>query len=118
MSNADLIKRQWAIANHNYCCTTDWLSEVADAAGAAAAALEAHEWRTMDSAPKDGTVVVVVGRYRDATAGGPLHAHFLDGAWRGIGRQLMEPIVAWAWHPRDERWPPEPTPPDTEGEQP
>lgn len=63
-------------------------------------------WRSMDSAPTDGTIVNVVGRYPDATAGYPRYAGYRDGQWLEFSRFEPQPLVCWAWRPRD-NWPAE-----------
>lgn len=72
------------------------------------------EWQPMDSAPKDGTVIEACCRYRTATAGAPAFVAFMQGEWRELGRDLMEPMVCWAWRPRtswpDEDWVPNAAP--------
>lgn len=76
--------------------------------GAALAALDAETegWRTMDSAPKDGTIVNVVARYPDAERGFPRYAGFNEemGCWVEYSRHLPEPVVPLVWRPRGE-WP-------------
>lgn len=62
-----------------------------------------REWRSMGSAPTDGTIVNVVGRYLDATAGFPMYAAFHNGDWWTCARN-SDLIIVWAWRPRDE-WP-------------
>lgn len=71
--------------------------------------LESLAWKPMDSAPIDGTIVNVMGRYKDATAGFPRYAGFYQGEWHEFSRHLPEPLVCWAWRPRDsyESWPSE-----------
>lgn len=61
---------------------------------------ETAGWQPMDSAPRD-QVIIAMARYRDATAGAPAFVHFMDGEWRQLGRARMEPMVCWAWKPRD-----------------
>jgi hypothetical protein len=81
------------------------LKSIQDARSAKAA----NSWRTdMENAPKDGTVVNVVGRYPDATAGFPRYAAFLeeDGDWFELSRNKPERVIPWAWRPRDD-WPQE-----------
>lgn len=75
-------------------------------------------WRGMESAPHDGTVIIAMARYSDAAAGFPCFVSFMHGAWRECGRTVMEPMVCWAWKPRDVLgdWPSAPTPPAVEGE--
>lgn len=77
-------------------------------ARSALAALDAETegWRTMDIAPKDGTIVNVVARYPDATAGFPRYAGFNEemGCWVEYSRHLPEPVVPLVWRPRGE-WP-------------
>ncbi|TIN83063.1 hypothetical protein [Mesorhizobium sp.] len=75
-------------------------------------ARKALEWHTMDSAPRDGTVINVIGRYPDAAAGFPRYAALLDqfdgtGDWFELSRNKPERIIPWAWRHRDE-WPQEP----------
>lgn len=71
------------------------------------ATLEKRAWKTMDSAPTDGTIVNVMGRYKDAERGFPRYAGFYQGEWCEFSRHLPEPLVCWAWRPRDpyEKWP-------------
>lgn len=75
------------------------------------------EWRTMDDPdlPLDGTVVIVMGRYPQATAGFPRFAQFdsKNGYWRsvaGLPRTLGGKIIVWAWMHRNllPSWPVEP----------
>ena len=75
----------------------------------AISAIEAVVWRPMDSAPTDGTIVNVMGRYKDATAGFPRYAGFYQGEWHEFTRNPPEPLICWAWRPRDPftSWPQE-----------
>lgn len=68
------------------------------------------QWLDMRDAPRDGTVIIAMARFRSATAGSPSFVHFLAGEWRLLGRSMMEPMVCWAWMPRDilGPWPEEP----------
>lgn len=79
---------------------------------AAAALRDLTEWRDIEAAPKDGTVVIAMGRYVEATAGFPTMVHFTAGSWRQIGKGVMPSMVCWAWKPRDVlgAWPSEPLP--------
>lgn len=80
-------------------------------------------WKPMDSAPTDGTIINVVGRYKDATAGFPRYAGYRDGEWLEYSRFDPQPLVCWAWQPRED-WPqegdlitpPAPQEPKLEGE--
>lgn len=67
-------------------------------------------WRPMEMAPTNGTPVIAVGRWQDATAGYPRMVHWHTGAWRDVGRVRGEALVCWAWIPRPEIWPDEPLP--------
>lgn len=64
----------------------------------------------MSTAPDSGTVIIAMARYRTATAGFPRFVSWQDGAWREPGRFVGEPLVCWAWMPRDVlgEWPAEP----------
>ncbi len=79
---------------------------------AAAALRDLTEWRDIETAPKDGTVIIAMGRYVAATAGFPTMVHFMAGSWRQIGQGVMPSMVCWAWKPRDVlgAWPSEPLP--------
>lgn len=79
---------------------------------AAAALRDLTEWRDIATAPKDGTVIIAMGRYVAATAGFPAMVHFMAGSWRQIGQGMMPSMVCWAWKPRDVlgAWPSEPLP--------
>lgn len=72
-----------------------------------AAAVRAQNWQTMDTAPKDGTVINAVARYPDATSGFPTYISFMDGKWVASSRTPLHKVIPWAWRPRDE-WPVEP----------
>lgn len=61
----------------------------------------------MAEAPRDGTILNVVGRYLDATRGFPRYAAFVDGQWMEYSRFEPQPLVVWAWRDRG-RWPDEP----------
>lgn len=63
-----------------------------------------NPWRSMTSAPLDGTIVNVVGRYPTATAGFPRYAGFRNGQWLEYSKHEPEPIIVWAWRPRED-WP-------------
>ena len=62
------------------------------------------KWMPMETAPLDGTVVNVVGRYPDADAGFPRYAAFRDGEWYDCNRHGDDRIIPWAWRYRD-AWP-------------
>jgi len=62
------------------------------------------DWQDIRTAPTDGTVVNVVGRYLDATAGFPRYAAYRDGEWVEYSRSTPQPLICWAWRPRD-NWP-------------
>lgn len=70
------------------------------------------DWQPMDTAPTDGTIVNVMGRYKSATRGFPRYAGFFEGEWCEFSKHLPEPLVCWAWRPRDPYWdwPKEPNP--------
>jgi hypothetical protein len=68
---------------------------------------QTRNWRSMEDAPANGTVIEALGRYTDARAGFPRYVHFLDGAFRDVGRAKGEPLVCWAWRERDQSWPTE-----------
>lgn len=70
------------------------------------------EWRDIATAPKDGTVIIAMARYVEATAGFPTMVHFMAGSWRQLGQGVMQSMVCWAWKPRDVlgAWPSEPLP--------
>ncbi len=61
-------------------------------------------WRSMETAPTDGTIVNVMGRCLTATAGFPRYAGFYNGEWCEFGRHDPIPLVCWAWRPRDPSW--------------
>jgi hypothetical protein len=65
----------------------------------------------MAEAPRDGTIVNVVGRYLDATAGFPRYAAYINGEWLEYSRFAPQPLVVWAWRERG-NWPREPHRPD------
>lgn len=86
-----------------------------DAKAQAAGVIEAYRllahpempaWQPMDSAPTDGTIIKVVGRYKDATAGFPRYAGYREGEWLEYSRFDPQPLVCWAWQPRED-WPQE-----------
>ena len=65
------------------------------------AALEdAPRWRPMEDAPRDGSVIIGMCRYTEATAGFPDFVQFNRGHWRKVGRGNNPPMVCWAWMPR------------------
>lgn len=74
---------------------------------------EFPDWQPIETAPTDGTIVNVMGRYKDATAGFPRYAGFMNGEWHEFSRHLPEPLVVWAWRERDPHstWPRESNPP-------
>lgn len=63
-------------------------------------------WEPIETAPTDGTIVNVVARYPDATAGFPRYAGFNEemGCWVEYSRHLPEPVVPLVWRPRGD-WP-------------
>lgn len=61
-------------------------------------------WKSMQSAPMDGTIVNVVGRYADANAGYPRYAGYVNGKWLEFSRFSPQQLVVWAWRERDD-WP-------------
>lgn len=65
-----------------------------------------REWRTMESAPQDGTIIEVAGRYPEATAGYPRYVGFRDGKWVEYSRFEPQEIIPWRWRPRTD-WPQE-----------
>jgi hypothetical protein len=69
-------------------------------------------WQPIETAPKDGTPVIGMARYADATSGFPRIVCWQDGAWREPGRSVGEALVCWAWVSRDilGDWPSEPFP--------
>lgn len=91
---------------------TNWLTADRQRKEAAAALRDLTEWRDIATAPKDGTVIIAMGRYVEATAGFPTMVHFMAGSWRQIGQGVMPSMVCWAWKPRDVvgAWPSEPLP--------
>ena len=58
-------------------------------------------WQAMETAPPRDQVIIAMARYQTATAGFPAFVHFVDGAWRMLGRTRFEPMVCWAWMSRD-----------------
>jgi len=88
---------------------TDKMDELIKHIEVAQSALEAFMWKPMDSAPTDGTIVNVMGRYKDATSGFPRYAGFYEGQWHEFTRHPPEPLVCWAWRSRDSyySWPSE-----------
>ena len=65
---------------------------------------ESIGWRTMDSAPRDGSVINVVARYPDATAGFPQYAQWrsdMGGGWYSPTILGAIKVIPWAWRPRD-----------------
>lgn len=64
------------------------------------------EWRTMDSAPTDGTVIEACARVPHATAGFPQYISFIDGNWHTASYHRSDIVIPWAWRPRTE-WPQE-----------
>ena len=97
----------------DYEAATATNNDARDALAEAAAALrDLTEWRDIEAAPKDGTVIIAMGRYVAATAGFPTIVHFMAGSWRQIGQGVMPSMVCWAWKPRDVvgAWPSEPLP--------
>lgn len=59
-------------------------------------------WRDMSSAPTDGTIINVLARYPEATAGYPRYAGFNAdrGVWLEYSRYEPAVIIPWAWRPR------------------
>lgn len=71
-------------------------------------AAKARDWNLdMSTAPMDGTVIEVVGRYVGFDAGFPRYAAFRDGEWFDCNCHGNDRIIPWAWRPRDS-WPMEP----------
>lgn len=66
----------------------------------------AGQWQPIDTAPQDGTIINVVGRYKYATAGHPRYAGFRNGEWFEYSRFEPQRLVCWAWRPRGD-WPQE-----------
>ncbi|RBO94973.1 Lar family restriction alleviation protein [Pseudochrobactrum asaccharolyticum] len=65
-------------------------------------------WRNMKSAPIDGTIINVLARYPEATAGYPRYAGFNSdrGVWLEYSRYEPTEVIPWAWRPRL-NWPSE-----------
>lgn len=70
----------------------------------------APRWRPMQDAPTDGTVIIAMCRYTDASAGFPDFVQFNRGHWRKVGKGNNPPMVCWAWMSRRVlgAWPAEP----------
>lgn len=95
---------QAAEACYAECEQMDSYGIVETIARAILAERERSQWQPIDTAPTDGTIVNVVGRYADATAGFPRYAGYRDGQWFQYSRFEPQVLVCWAWRPRDE-WP-------------
>ncbi len=57
-------------------------------------------WRDLADAPRDGTIIEVVGRYVTATTGFPRYVGFHDGRWLEYSRHAPEEIIPLVWRPR------------------
>jgi len=64
-------------------------------------------WQTMDTAPKDGTVIEAVARLPEATAGFPQYIQFVYDDWKTCSYIKPQRVIPWAWRPRTD-WPREP----------
>jgi hypothetical protein len=63
-------------------------------------------WRSMQDAPKDGTIINAIARYPNATAGFPRYigwCHDLNN-WVEYSRTEPAIVVPWAWRSRGD-WP-------------
>lgn len=61
-----------------------------------------REWRDMSSAPQDGSIIEVVGRYPEATAGFPRYVGYQNGRWVEHSRFEPQEIIPLVWRPRTE----------------
>ena len=59
-----------------------------------------RSWRDMADAPTDGTIIEVVGRYPEATAGFPRYVGFRGGKWLEYSRHEPAQIIPLVWRPR------------------
>lgn len=86
---------------------TEWLDQMISRT-VAIEAEDPHRWRSMDDAPRDGTIINAVARYPNATAGYPRYIGWRDDLKNWIEHSKNEPeiVIPWAWRPRGE-WPQE-----------
>lgn len=82
-------------------------AKIKDAWRAALAAAEAAMWRPIETAPRDGTHVLVVNRLNPNIPPAPVH--WFDGAWSLSANQKAE-YSDWVWG-QPTHWRPLPTPP-------
>lgn len=63
-------------------------------------------WRSMNDAPKDGTIINAIARYPNATAGFPRYIGWREDLNNWVEYSRTEPVavIPWAWRPRD-CWP-------------
>lgn len=52
-------------------------------------------------APTTGEPFIAMARLPDATSGFPQMVMWLDGAFRVPGPRIGDPLIIWAWMPRD-----------------
>jgi len=76
------------------------------------------DWRTMETAPKDGTTIIICNA--DAEEPDPCTAHYRDGRWVCTTKEDWDQgapeFREYAWHlPEPTHWMPRPAPPESSG---